>query len=481
MPSHVRGPRATDLLQWPVIGPFLRWRHARASLQTAMLCLAAVIVVDGLLGPSLGPRNLATVLTWVHYRGWLVLGLLVAGNLTCAACPMVLARDLGRRLRQPKRRWPTRFRGKWTAVGLTAIFFFVYEWQDLWATPRGTAWLLLAYFAAALVVDLTFTGASFCKHVCPIGQFNLIASTVSPLEVRVKDRASCGDCRTHDCIRGVREPHAGSRTGQRGCELGLFLPTKVGNLDCTLCLDCIHACPVDNVAIAPRLPGAELSDGSRRSGIGRLWQRRDLAALALVFVFGALLNAFGMIGPVYAVERGLAAATGIRSEGPILAAIFAFGLVVVPLVMVGSAAEATRRLTASRSSLPRIATAYAYALVPLGFGIWLAHYGFHWLTGLLTVIPVVQSRALDLFDAPVLGAPLWTWAGMRPGAVYPLELGLLLLGAMGSIATAHAISGRDHPERAARATVPWAVVVLGLVVASAWVLSQPMEMRGTSL
>jgi hypothetical protein len=70
---------------------------------------------------------------------------------------------------------------------------------------------------------------------------------------------------------------------------------------------------------------------------------------------------------------------------------------------------------------------------------------------------------------------------MRPGAVYPLELGLLLLGAMGSIATAHAISGRDHPERAALATVPWALLVLGMAAASAWVLSQPMEMRGTSL
>jgi ferredoxin len=394
---------------------------------------------------------------------------------------MILARDLGRRWRAPKRRWPTRFRGKWTAVGLTAVFLFVYEWQDLWATPRGTAWLLLVYFAAALLVDLTFQGASFCKHVCPIGQFNFIASTASPLEVRVKDRASCGDCRTHDCIRGVREPAASTRAGQRGCELGLFLPTKVGNLDCTLCLDCVQACPVGNVAIAPRLPGAELSDGSRRSGIGRLGQRRDLAALALLFVFGALLNAFGMIGPVYAVERALAAATGIRTEGLILAAIFAFGLIVVPLFMVGTAAAATRRLTDSRSSLPRIATAYAYALVPLGFGIWLAHYGFHWLTGLLTVIPVVQSRVVDVFHAPVLGAPLWTWAGMRPGAVFPLELGLLLLGAMGSIATAHAISVRDHPERAAPATVSWAVLIVGLAVASAWVLSQPMEMRGTSL
>lgn len=474
--------RITNLLEWPGLGRFLRWRHARASLQIAMLCVAAAIVAHGLLGPSLAPRNVATVLTWVHYRGLLVLGLLIAGNLTCAACPMVLVRDLGRRVRRPRRRWPVRLRGKWMALGLTAAFLFVYEWQDLWATPRGTAWLVLIYFAAALAVDLTFSGASFCKHVCPVGQFNFLASTVSPLEVRVKEPERCGGCRTHDCIRGVREATpTGSRTIQRGCELGLFIPGKVGNLDCTLCLDCIQACPHDNVALAPRLPGAELSDGGRRSGIGRLRQRRDLAALALLFVFGALLNAFGMIGPVYALERGVAAATGIRSEGAILAAVFAFVLVVVPFVLVGSAAVATRYLAASPNQVTTISTAYAYALVPMGFGIWLAHYGFHLFTGFLTVIPVVQNAVADLFGGPALGTPLWGWAGVRPGALYPLELGIVLLGAMGSAAAAYDISQRDHPRYAVRATAPWVALVLVVAAASMWVLSQPMEMRGTFL
>lgn len=275
MPSRSEAAATIDLLNWPMVGRFLRWRHARSSLQIGMLCLAVVIVLHGFLGPSLAPRNLATVLTWVHYRGLLVVALLVAGNLTCTACPMMLVRDLGRRVRKPTRRWPVRLRGKWIAFGLTAAVLFVYEWKNLWASPSGTAWLLLAYFATALVVDLSFKGASFCKRVCPIGQFNFIASTVSPLEVRVKELARCSNCRTHDCIRGVREaPPTGIRTAQRGCELGLFLPGKVGNLDCTLCLDCIHACPHDNVALAPRLPGAELSDGARRSGIGRLGRDR---------------------------------------------------------------------------------------------------------------------------------------------------------------------------------------------------------------
>ena len=60
-----------------------------------MHALAAVVVAHGLLGPQVGPRNLATVTTSIHWRGLLILGLLIAGNVFCGACPMVLARDSG--------------------------------------------------------------------------------------------------------------------------------------------------------------------------------------------------------------------------------------------------------------------------------------------------------------------------------------------------------------------------------------------------
>ena len=42
---------------------------------------------------------------------------------------------------------------------------------------------------------------------------------------------------------------------------------------------------------------------------------------------------------------------------------------------------------------------YSYGLVPLGFGMWLAHYGFHFLTGLYTIVPVTQSAVASLGNA----------------------------------------------------------------------------------
>ena len=476
LPRWFSGP---DILRWPVAGALLRWRHARTALQLTALLLATAIVLHGLFGPQIAPRNLATVLTWVHYRGLLVVALLAAGNFFCTGCPFILLRDAARQQHRPARGWPARLRNKWLGIALFASVLFVYELFDLWALPRATAWLVLAYFAAALAIDLVFTGAAFCKYLCPIGQFNFAAATLSPLEVTVRQPGVCGTCRTVDCIRGRRDPASPGVTIQRGCELGLFLPAKVGNLDCTFCLDCVQACPHDNVAIAVRLPGAELVDGRRRSGIGRLAARPDIAALAVVFAFGALLNAFAMVRPVYEVEQRLARLMGISSEAPVLLLMFVVGLGIAPAALLTIAAASTRLLSRpDRGSIRADMVNYAVALVPVGFGLWIAHYSFHLLTGVLTIVPVAQSAAADLFGRASLGAPLWTLAGVRPAAVFPLQVGVVLLGVFGSLAVAYGISEREHPARPAAAAVPWLVLVLMLAAAAMWVLSKPMQMRG---
>jgi ferredoxin len=433
-----------DVLQWPVIGPFLRWHHARTAIQLVLFVLAALVVIDGLRGANLDPTSFATVAIWTHYRGLLVVALLAAGNLFCMGCPFVLARDAGRRLRMPTLTLPRWLRTKWIGIALFAVVLFSYEFFGLWTLPRATAYLVLAYFASAVAVDLIFTGASFCKYVCPIGQFNFVASTMSPFELRVREMATCQSCRTADCIKG--------NDLQRGCELRLFLPAKVGNMDCTLCLDCVHACPHDNIALAARVPGAELADPRRRSGIGRFTRRPDIAALVTLFAFGSLANAFGMIAPL--------------KGAPGFAVTFVLVVVVAPIVLLGLAAK---------GRLP-VATAYAYALVPFGFGMWLAHYGFHFLTGALTIVPVTQRAAIDLLGRPVLGQPLLRLAGMRPGSVFPIEMGLILLGALGSLSVAFRISERDDPARATIATIPWAVLIVALTSAALWIMSQPMQM-----
>src|SRR5262249_10689213 len=151
---------------------------------------------------------------------------------------------------------------------------------------------------------------------------------MSPLELRVADQSTCRSCRTADCIKGRREPASPLTVVRRGCELGLFLPAKVGNLDCTFCLDFVQACPHDNIELSTRTPALELVDLRRRSGVGRLLQRPDVAALATLFVFGGMLNAFAMVSPVYRLEMWMAGLLGAVTEAPVLALVFALFLVV---------------------------------------------------------------------------------------------------------------------------------------------------------
>jgi ferredoxin len=469
-----------DWLHLPGLGAFLRWRHSRTVLQIPPLLIAVAMIVHGLWGPDLAPRNLATVVTWVHFRGLLVLVLLGAGNLFCMACPFMLPRELARRLWRPRWRWPRALRSKWLAIALLVLVLFAYELFSLWSSPFWTAWLILGYFLAAFLVDGLFHKASFCKWVCPIGQFNFVASTLSPLEVTVREPDVCVSCKTKDCIAGRRDPERHEVVRQRGCELELFQPRKVGNMDCTFCLDCAYACPHDNVALTTRLAGSELWSDRRHSGIGFFSRRPDLAALTLAFTFGALVNAFGMVSPVYAVEEWLAARLGTSHRAATLGVLFLLLLVVEPLLLLAGAAWLTRRASGLREPLLPLATRFAYALVPLGFGIWLAHYSFHFFTGLWTILPVAQGALADA-GLHLFGAPNFALGGLPQRFVHPLELGFVGLGLLGSLLVAWRIAAREAPDHVARAFVPWAALAVLIGCAAVWLLGQPMEMRATFL
>ena len=158
-----------DLLKVPLLGRLLMWRHSRTLVQIPLLLVSVAMILHGLLGPTISPKNLATVLTWVHFRGALVLVLLCAGNFFCMACPFMLARNFMRRFIHPRFTWPRALRNKWIAVALFALILFVYELFSLWSSPWLTAWIIVGYFATILVIDGVFKHATFCKYICPIG------------------------------------------------------------------------------------------------------------------------------------------------------------------------------------------------------------------------------------------------------------------------------------------------------------------------
>jgi cytochrome c oxidase assembly factor CtaG/ferredoxin len=433
-PGKVAPQQPLDLLRWPVLGSLLRARYGRMALQGIAFAATVLVIADGFRGHPMGAMNLAGVLPWTYIRAFGVLALLIVGNVFCMACPFMLPREVGHRLGLAKFRWPQWLRTKWLAVVLLIVFFWSYEAFAIWDHPSRTVWLLLAYFAAAFLVDTFFRGASFCKYVCPLGQFNFAASLLSPFSLQARSQQTCGSCTTRDCIVGNAQ--------QRGCELQLYMPQKVGNMDCTLCMDCVKACPHDNIgllALAPSQPPA------------RTFARRvDVAALCLVVVLAAFINAGLMIA----------------STGAALAMVAVFAAVTVA---VGH--------PWNRERFCRLAT----ALLPLGLGMWAAHLVFHLFTAWSTLAPALRQASMD-FGLHLLAPPQWGGESPLLAANDILSAQLLLLDA-GLLLSLYlgwrlARQWETRPGRAVLTLLPWASAVMLGYAAGVWILLQPMQMRG---
>src|SRR5207247_1586743 len=147
----------------------------------------------------------------------------------------------------------------------------------------------------------------------------------------VREPDVCASCKTFDCIKG--------NDTQRGCELLLFQPRKVGNMDCTFCLDCIKACPHDNVGILVSSPAQAIVQPAPRFA-----KRLDLAALVLVLTFGAFANAAGMVAPVANAIAEFCAKFGMKNDAFVLGLLALLCLGVAPAALASSAAAITARI-----------------------------------------------------------------------------------------------------------------------------------------
>jgi polyferredoxin len=459
-PQPLEPRRPFDLLRVPLIGTLMGSKYFRVSMQALLFGLAILVVIDGLFGPQVGAMNLAGVLPWTHWRGLSVLALLVAGNLFCMACPFTFARDLGRRILPATHRWPRFLRSKWLAISLLVLFFWAYEFFDLWETPWWTAWIIIFYFAAAVLVDGFFKGASFCKHVCPIGQFHFVSSLVSPLEVRVRDSSVCATCRTHDCLRG--------NESQRGCELHLFQPAKSGNMDCTFCLDCVKACPSDNVGMLAVPPGRDLLHEGKRSAVGDYSRRPDLAALVLVLTFAAFANAAGMTAPALEMEKKL---------GPASSLVFLAFVLVLPFLLASACAWLSLKCGATATRFREHLCGMAVLFAPLGVSMWAAHFLFHLVTAALTPWPVLQrlAKGAGIFSS----LPNWNIASLGLADLPALEILLLNAGCLFTLWLLWEKTLAASPKHPLLAFLPWAVLASALYALGIWIIFQPMEMRGT--
>ena len=469
-------PRAigrVDLLRSRGLGPLLRSLAFRRVLQCVCYAVAALVVLDGFWGPQrMSSSNLAGVLPWTYWRGLVVIGLLFAGSLFCMACPFTLPRGLAKRWLGERFEWPQALRNKWFAAFLLVLYFALVEGLGVWSSPWATAWLIVGYFVAAFSVDGLFAGASFCKYVCPVGQFQFTLATASPLEIRALETSTCRICRTKDCQRG--------NENAPGCPTDLLLPTKQGNWDCTLCMDCVRACPEDNIGLVPVGPGTDLVTDPARSSLGRLSDRLDVASLAWILAFGAFANAAAMVAPVVLFVDRLADRVG---SFPLASGLLlAFCITLVPAGLALGCGVVARSFAGLNTPLHTLVARFSLALLPLGFSMWLAHYGLHLYAGYRSVWPAALRASRDWgLGEPEPADFSMAMAQGGVGSLQLFEVALLGLGLLLSLYVGWKIAlGFNSNARTAAVTLlPFGVLYTLLYLSGVWIFCQPMMMRGT--
>jgi hypothetical protein len=237
-------------------------------------------------------------------------------------------------------------------------------------------------------------------------------------------------------------------------------------------MDCVNACPHDNVGVLPVIPAKTITANSYRSSIGRLAKRTDLAALALVFIFGAFANAAGMVAPVMMFEHSLHARLGQDTLPVIIGAFILVSVVLLPVATVSICSGLNRTLKIPGNRFSDLARQLTFGLVPLGFAMWGAHLLYHFASGWNALWPVTLQRLMPAQGALAAAfIPSWTTAAQ-----------LLLLGS-GLLMTLYiswriVLHAAQETRRAFALLCPWAALAIGLYCAGAWILFQPMQMRG---
>ncbi|MFQ5511153.1 MAG: heavy metal-binding domain-containing protein [Candidatus Krumholzibacteriia bacterium] len=459
-----------NLLRIPGIKWLVKRRWFQFSLQFPVFILFMIVIVAGLMGNPDPTRNIAPALTWAFWWTWLIVAVLFMGKIWCTACPWMGVSDwlakssFWRRVRKPfsaDNRWPKRLRNIWIAT----ISFVALTWLELGfgitQKPWLTATLALVMVMASVLTLLVYERKAFCRYACLVGRVQGLYAMLAGTELRRDDANVCRACVTKDCYHGNENAYP--------CPTHQFIGAMDVNTYCTLCTECIKACPEDNIVWNTRPVGADLLETSK--------VRSDEAFLAIALLSMSAFHGLTMTPLWVTILRWF---EGTFGAPHLLAFSVAMtGILALPLgvyygicwLMKWSAGD-------HKNSAGRLFVRFAYSLLPIALFYHLAHNAQH----ILFEGKKLVRLASDPFG---LDWNLFGTASMPVDMVLPLGVGwgmqvaLILFGHIYGIRVAHKISRSlyDQPRQAVMSQIPILAGMLLFSFQSLWLIAQPMIMR----
>lgn len=452
----------SNVLDWPVIGSLLRWRHFNALLIFPTLLVFLFIVLVGLLGQQ-DTSNPAVLLTWILWWPAVIFSFLLLGRIWCVACPFGYVGDLAQKVFTLGRKPPRLLKNMWWQMGLFLLLTLLTTMLALASSPWGTAWLGLVITLGAVALGVIYEKRTFCRYVCPVGGIFGLYAMVSPVRVAVKDKRICQkNCPGKDCAPV--------------CRWFEFASTMDRNAGCNLCLDCVRACPHDNLVLRTQQPATDLAEFQPRRK--SLDEGTTVAAVMGVSLFQTAVMLIAW--PEW--EATVSGWLHIPS-GPILYTVIylTFGLV-VPTILVLLITWMNAPPEQLRGDIFHAFRTYAYAFLPLGLGLHAAH-NFHHLFGEGGAMVAGVRRALAGYTGWASLAPPAT-AGVGPAfgpnTMYVLQWLALVGGMYLAFKVGVAVARRvttGQTAKAFSAALPIFLFAAAYTLVNLLILSMPMTHR----
>jgi polyferredoxin len=387
-----------------------------AMLRGGVLAFFIVIIGLTLFFPDRIAGVVGNDLVWGAWWVFLVIGFLLIGRVWCTVCPLSTAGRIASRIWSLAKSPPDYIKN--SSPFLIPIGFVGIIWSEqifhMTINPRPTGFLLIALIFLAVFFALLFKRETWCRYLCPLGNFGGIFALSATLFVRSNPNVCSAKCTTHNCNKGSED--------YAGCPV-FHHPMFARNARiCKLCFNCLKSCPHGSARLYLRPP------------LVRIWQQLDIEE-----TIGFFALAFFFFAPcLLASERipffwGANAFTLSALVSLVLAAICRYTM---PTLLFGD--DEQKLLRTTRLTL---------VLLLLAWGPFAA-FQFGHMPGLDTLFIISGQQKLLPAFLPEQGLPL----------VALVQLSAIWFGALMAVVTLIGMGWRVQRERASIAGRNWYLV-----------------------
>ncbi len=456
-----------DLLSIKSIRTFVNKPWFPIVVQAPSILLFVFVVTAGMMGSTF--TNIAPVFTWTIWWGLLVFIVLFFGKAFCMACPWDAIAGLVQRGSVYKQRLPLRTLNlpwpKWASnIYPATVLFIGLTWLELGfgVTRHAQATAVLGLLMVVLVLGsaVVFERRSFCRYGCLIGRISGLYAMFAPVELRPKSTKVCNACKNKDCVQGN--------------DLAMACPTFEApfelsrNTYCTLCTECVRACPHNNFRFNLRPFGADLKEESEF--------RKDEAYLAVVLLALTSFHGLTMTPTWYNCTDWVEALFGVGYKSAF--SILMLACIVLPAALFGGIAWIGNGMTSSRIGTSKVFSAFAFPLVPIALFYHVAHNVMHFFREAQYLVPRLSDpfgfKTNFFGTAKIVYGPL-----LSLDVIWYVQIFLILTGHIFGIVLSETIARKlFKTKRDVRLVqIPMLVVMILFSLYSLWLIHQPMEMR----